>query len=366
MRKIAITLILASAMPILASADVTVKFPAGEGNGTYTIQQMLISDVVKPRGERPELTVDSVKAVNGIMTFQQNPAGPAQCIIPIESRKAIQLFTEPGVNLNVDITSMSPLEYTVTGSELMEGVVTINNKTGEVSEQYAALSQAEPRDEKAMESLLDGYNKYLTDYITANKANPASLYAALQISDPELFLNTVETMGESISASPLFPILSSQKEATEKRLEADKKRQELASGTHDAPAFTLKDLDGKNVSLTDFKGKWVILDFWGTWCPWCIKGFPKLKETYEALKPNLEVIGIDCRESEEAWRNGVAKYELPWVNVYNPEGTTILSDYQVQGFPTKAIINPEGKIVNITVGEDPSFFDTLTNLMNGK
>ncbi len=58
------------------------------------------------------------------------------------------------------------------------------------------------------------------------------------------------------------------------------------------------------------------------------------------------------------------KYKLPWVNVYNPEGTTILSDYAVQGFPTKIIVNPEGKIANITVGENPAFFDTLAKLIN--
>ncbi|MCM1137462.1 MAG: TlpA family protein disulfide reductase [Duncaniella sp.] len=366
MKKSTLTLLVAASVPFLASADVTVKFPAGEGNGTYAVQQMLISDVVKPRAERPELTVDSVKAANSVMTFQQLTTGPAQCIIPIEDRKSIRLFTEPGMDLNVVVTSMQPLDYTVTGSELMEGIMTINNKTGEISKQYSTLSKAEPRDEKAMEALLDDYNKYLTDYIANNATNPASLYAALQISDKELFLNTVEGMGDDISESPLYPILNTQKESTQKRLEADKQREELASGNHDAPAFTLKDLDGKDVSVSDFKGKWVILDFWGTWCPWCIKGFPKLKETYASLKDRLEVIGIDCRESEDAWRKGVVKYELPWINVYNPDSSNLLNDYHVQGFPTKVIINPEGKIVNITVGENPAFFDKLAELMNGK
>ncbi len=47
-----------------------------------------------------------------------------------------------------------------------------------------------------------------------------------------------------------------------------------------APEFTLEDINGKNFSLSDLKGKWVILDFWGSWCHWCMKGFPALKEAY--------------------------------------------------------------------------------------
>ena len=143
----------------------------------------------------------------------------------------------------------------------------------------------------------------------------------------------------------------------ERRIEA------MQSGDVDAPAFTLKDLDGKDVSLSDFKGKWVILDFWGSWCPWCIKGFPELKEAYNKYGDELVIIGIDCRESEDDWKAGVAKYELPWVNLYNPENSQLTEEYNVPGYPTKVIIDPQGKIKNITIGHDPDFYEALTNLM---
>lgn len=130
-----------------------------------------------------------------------------------------------------------------------------------------------------------------------------------------------------------------------------------------AEPFTLKDINGKNVSLSDFKGQWVILDFWGSWCPWCIKGFPELKETYEAYKGKVTIIGIDCNESEADWKAGVAKYELPWVNVYNPSSSELPAIYGVKGYPTKFIIDPDGLIRNMTVGHDPSFFIALQQLM---
>ena len=163
--------------------------------------------------------------------------------------------------------------------------------------------------------------------------------------------------GSIFSANAQDADREAKRKALEEKLEA------LQSGDVQAPNFTLKDLDGKDVSLSDFRGKWVILDFWGSWCPWCIKGFPELKEAYQKYAGELVIIGIDCRESEEDWRAGVEKYELPWVNVYNPKDSKLTEEYAVPGYPTKAIINPEGIIKNITVGHDPAFYEALTSLL---
>lgn len=145
--------------------------------------------------------------------------------------------------------------------------------------------------------------------------------------------------------------------------EIEKKLEAMQTGNVEAPSFTLNNIEGQPVSLSDFKGKWVILDFWGSWCPWCIKGFPELKEAYNKYGNELVIIGIDCKESVDDWKNGVAKYELPWVNVYNPKDSKLTEEYNVPGYPTKVIINPDGKINNITVGHDPTFYDALTELI---
>lgn len=130
-----------------------------------------------------------------------------------------------------------------------------------------------------------------------------------------------------------------------------------------APDFTLNDINGKPLSLSDLKGKWVVLDFWGSWCPWCIKGFPALKEAYKQYDGKVEVLGIDCRDSEEVWKEAVKKYELPWLQVYNPNGSDLTSKYGIKGYPTKFIIDPEGRIANTTIGEDPAFFEVLSTLV---
>lgn len=126
-----------------------------------------------------------------------------------------------------------------------------------------------------------------------------------------------------------------------------------------APDFTLNDLDGKPLSLSSLRGKYVVLDFWGTWCGWCIKGIPQMKEYYNKYKGKFEILSIDCNDTQEKWKAGVAKYELPWLNVYNPRDSKVLGDYGIQGFPTKIIVGPDGKIVKTVVGEDPSFYAFL-------
>ena len=83
------------------------------------------------------------------------------------------------------------------------------------------------------------------------------------------------------------------------QLELERRIARLQQGDVDAPAFTFQDREGKDVSLSDFKGKWVIIDFWGSWCRYCIKGIPALKEAYAKYQTQVEVIGVACRDPKE-------------------------------------------------------------------
>ena len=134
-----------------------------------------------------------------------------------------------------------------------------------------------------------------------------------------------------------------------------------------APDFTLKDINGQDVSLSQFEGHWVVLDFWGSWCRYCIQGIPDMKEAYEKYHPlGLEIIGIDCNEPEEPWKAAVSKYELPWVNVYNPmpRGEGVGALYGVAAYPTKILIDPEGKVYSVYLGEDPAFYTLLSEIFS--
>lgn len=152
----------------------------------------------------------------------------------------------------------------------------------------------------------------------------------------------------------------------------DKKSEPASNGTEQtdsvteekekAPEFTLDDINGKPLSLKSLQGKYVVLDFWGSWCPWCIKGIPEMKKYYDKYKDKMEIVGIDCNDSEEKWKAAVKQYEMPWLHVYNPKVSTLLKEYKIQGFPTKVVVNPKGDIANVVIGEDPAFYEYLDSL----
>jgi thiol-disulfide isomerase/thioredoxin len=131
-----------------------------------------------------------------------------------------------------------------------------------------------------------------------------------------------------------------------------------------APDFELPDLQGNPLKLSSLRGKYVVLDFWGSWCIWCIRGIPHMKEAYRKYKDKMEILGIDCQDTEEKWKAAVEEHQLPWLQVRCPEDylQTLGQQYRIQGFPTKVIIDPEGRLVKVVVGEDPAFYTFLDQL----
>ena len=130
-----------------------------------------------------------------------------------------------------------------------------------------------------------------------------------------------------------------------------------------APDFSAMKTDGSVFTLSSLQGKYVVLDFWGSWCKWCIKGFPDMKAAYAKHKDKVEFVGIACRDTEYKWKSATAKYELPWISTLNPAANDLVRVYDVQGFPTKIIIDPQGNIAKIILGEDPAFYTYLDEVL---
>lgn len=131
-----------------------------------------------------------------------------------------------------------------------------------------------------------------------------------------------------------------------------------------APDFELPNLQGSTTKLSSLRGKYVVLDFWGSWCIWCIRGIPNMKTYYAKYKDKMEILGVDCRDSEDKWKAAVDEHQLPWLQVRCPDDKlqTIATQYNIEGFPTKVVVDPNGKIAKVVVGEDPAFYTYLDEL----
>jgi tetratricopeptide (TPR) repeat protein len=110
----------------------------------------------------------------------------------------------------------------------------------------------------------------------------------------------------------------------------------------DAIDFTLQDLSGKTVHISDFKGKTVLLDFWATWCAPCVVEIPKLEALHRKYKDKgLAVIGMNIESDHDKVKEFV-KDKMSYLVLLDAEGKS--KEYGVQGFPTKIYIDAEGKI----------------------
>lgn len=123
-----------------------------------------------------------------------------------------------------------------------------------------------------------------------------------------------------------------------------------------AADFSRNDINGKMLSLSAYKGKYVLLDFWASWCVPCRKLNPHLKELYAKYKDQgLEVIGVsDDDRDTTAWRNAVSKDGLPWRQVLRgmkrngdqiDRTNDLLDKYNVHSLPTHVLMGPDGIIV---------------------
>ena len=213
----------------------------------------------------------------------------------------------------------------------------------------------------------DRYQQALVDYVKAHPKHEAAVGLLRSIDGLDKMKETYKLFDVSVREGRMKPLYESWVKDAEEHLKAEseeKEAQKKQIAGIEAPLFTLNDLEGSPLALTSLRGKYVILDFWGSWCVWCIKGFPKMKEYYAKYPGKFEILGIDCNDTEEKWKTAVKKHELPWLHVYCPKTSTLLSDYGITGFPTKIIIGPDGKIVKTIVGEDPSFYTLLDELFS--
>lgn len=127
-----------------------------------------------------------------------------------------------------------------------------------------------------------------------------------------------------------------------------------------APAWDLKDHTGKSVSLASLKGKVVVMDFWGTWCGWCVKAMPAIEKVHQKYKDqDVVVLGMNVENDKRADPAGfMRRNKYTYGLILNSEKIT--KDYKVAGYPTLIIVDQEGKIAAVETGFSPELESTLS------
>ena len=137
-------------------------------------------------------------------------------------------------------------------------------------------------------------------------------------------------------------------EASKIALEASPNSIEEEADTKQASAFTLKDAKDKEHSLSQFSGKYVLVDFWASWCKPCRAENPNLIKAYKKFKSkNFEIISISLDRNKNSWIKAVTEDSLPWLNLLDETNSesTVANRYGVTTVPSNFLINPDGKIV---------------------
>ena len=271
--------------------------------------------------------IDSVRAAAGKFTFTGEIAAPELCrlaiIGPSRTREfRISLFLEKGV-----------LQLTANKESMAKAVISGTP----VQDEYRQYQEKERKISGGPER-----RQFAIGYI---KEHPAS-YASVIAMDT-YFSFAPEDMGKLDTLfHSLDPVLQNSYYGQLVRTTLDGEMRSSVGRT--APPFEQPDIDGNLVSLSSFRGKYLLIDFWASWCAPCRAENPTVLKAYKAWHDKgLFILAVSLDDKKNAWLEAVKKDGLPWTHVSDLQGwkNSIAIEYGVNGIPMNFLLDKNGTII---------------------
>jgi len=281
--------------------------------------------------------------------FRRRPA-PFQLLLYLEpgtvrvaSPDSLAHATVAGTPLNADAqrlrTALQPLN-----ARQQQLTARAPAATSPAAEQTPAWQAAREQQFAALET---ERRQIMTQFIRTNPGSAISLRALAQVAgfgrdlDPAAVGPLFEGLAPAVRQSP------DGQEFAARLAEARR----LGVGQL-APDFTQKDPSGRPVSLRDFRGQYVLLDFWASWCKPCRAENPALVATYQQFKSRrFTVLSVSLDQDQDKWEKAIAADGLPWTHVSDLkfEQNAVARRYGIKGVPQNLLIGPDGRILALNL-----------------
>lgn len=266
------------------------------------------------------------------------------------------VFVDSGQEYTVDARDGNMASARIWGGlyntdEMMKGISALENRRDSLSRKVMELTQAGKQEEAEVQIkvLTDVYKELVSAKERFIVYHPNSAYSAYLVSE------LMKSIPQLTTLDRVKRLYNSLNGGARNTYSGDKANEEIyllmaASEEATVPRFTLTSTEGDLVSPSHYRGKWVVLDFWASWCKPCRMSNPELVRLYEKYHgQGLEVIGIACWDQEDAWKKAIEQDGLPWVQLNAGEKVEgqqdVTKTFVITGVPTSILVDPEGKIV---------------------
>lgn len=279
----------------------------------------------------------------------QDPSAP-ELTGPVK-KDMLTVFLEKG-KMNI-ATQDSIGKATVTGSKanddfshLKDLLKDVDSQLMDLKLQYRQLYMA--KDEEGMKKLEPKFDEVeanqktiMGDYLKNNTSSPIALFVLNQYAGYEINPTEITPIFNKLSKT-LRNSPSGKELAT--RLESARK---TAVG-QPAMEFSQPDADGKLVSLASYKGKYVLVDFWASWCGPCRAENPNVVKAYSRFKDKgFDILAVSLDDKKDKWQAAVQADNLPWTHVSDLKGwkNEVAEQYGIQAIPQNLLLDPKGVII---------------------